>query len=215
MKIAKLSAALALVGLMGSAHAVTLLNEGFENVAGLGASGWLFSNVSSPSAGTDWFQGDNTTAFSAQSGPANSYVASNFTAAPPGGFIDNLLVTPTFSLMSDVRLTFWARGVVEPGFSDRFAVLAGVTASGGSEVVSEVIGETIAVGDWTMYSVTLAGAGAGAVGRFGFEYFGNADESNYMGIDTVTVSVVPEPETYALMALGLGVLALRRRKPAA
>jgi len=214
MKIAKLTSALLLAGLMGSAQAVTLLSEGFDDVSSLAASGWFLTNFSSPTSGSDWFQGDNTTAFSAQAGAANSYAASNFTAAPPGGFIDNLLVTPLFSLASDVKLTFWARGDILPGFSDHFAVLAGTTVGGGSEVVTEVLGETVALGDWTMYTVSLAGMGGGAVGRFAFEYFGDADTSNYIGIDTVTVAV-PEPETYALMALGLGALALRRRKSAA
>lgn len=214
MKIAKLISALLLTGLMGSAQAVNLVSEGFDDVSTLGASGWVFSNFSYPSAGTDWFQGDNTTAFPAQAGAPNSYIASNFTAAPPGGFIDNVLITPTFSLVSDVTLTFWARGDIVPGLSDTFAVLLGTTAVGGSEDVTEVMGETTALGEWTKYTVTVAGMGSGALGRFGFEYFGDADTSNYLGIDTVTVAV-PEPETYALMALGLAVLALRRRKAVA
>ena len=53
------------------------------------------------------------------------------------------------------------------------------------------------------------------VGRFGFEYFGPSDSSNYLGIDTVTVTAVPEPGTYLLMGLGLAALgALRSRKAA-
>jgi hypothetical protein len=216
MKIAKISAALALAGLASTSQAVTLLSEGFDDVSTLSGSGWVLANVSSPTAGTNWFQGDNTTAFSSQSGAANSYIASNYLAAPPGGFIDNFLITPYFSLASDVTLTFYARGdgSAGAGFSDTFAVLAGTTALGGSELVTEVIHPTVATVDgWTQYTVTLSGVGGGGVGRFAFEYFGDADSSNYMGIDTVTVAV-PEPETYALMALGLAALALRRRKSA-
>jgi hypothetical protein len=214
MKIAKLCSALALVGLASTAHAVNLVSEGFEDITTLSGSGWVLANVSSPSAGTPWFQGDNTTAFTSQSGADNSYIASNFTAAPPGGFIDNFLITPYFSLASDVTLTFYARADVIDGFSDTFAVLAGTTMLGSGEAVTEVIHPTVATGgDWTMYTVTLAGQGGGAVGRFAFEYFGDADSSNYIGFDTVTVAV-PEPETYALMALGLAALALRRRKAA-
>jgi hypothetical protein len=43
-------------------------------------------------------------------------------------------------------------------------------------------------------------------------YVGAADSSNYIGIDTVTVTAVPEPSTWLLMGLGLaGVAAVRRR----
>lgn len=216
MKIAKVCAALALAGLASTSQAVNLISEGFDDVSTLSASGWVLANISTPSAGTGWFQGDNTTAFPAQSGPPNSYIASNYLAAPAGGVIDNFLITPYFSLASDVTLTFYARGDASAGagFFDSFAVLAGTTVSGGTEVVTEVLPLTVVpVDDWTQYTVTLAGVGGGGVGRFAFEYFGDADTSNYIGIDTVTVAV-PEPETCALMALGLAALALRRRKPA-
>ena len=120
-----------------------------------------------------------------------------------------------------MTLTFWAR-TDNLGFSDSFAVLAGTSVAGSGEAVSQVLANTAAVGDWTQYTVQLAGQGAGATGRFAFEYVGTADTSNYIGFDTVTVTAaVPEPETYALMGLGLGLglglaaLALRRRKSAA
>lgn len=216
MNIKMFTSGLLAAALMGPAHGA-LLTEGFDNVATLVANGWLFQNDSTPTPGTPWFQGDNTSAFSAQSGAANSYIASNFLAAPSGGFIDNVLITPYFSLESTVTLTFWARADVVGGFSDSFAVLAGTTVNGNPETVTQVLADTVALGDWTQYTVVLANQGAGATGRFGFEYFGLADSSNYFGIDTVTVTAaaaVPEPGTYSLMALGLVALALRRRKSA-
>lgn len=220
MKITRLGAAFALAGLVSISQAGVVLSEGFDDITTLSGKGWVMANVSSPSAGTDWFQGDNTTAFSAQAGAANAYIASNYLAAPPGGFIDNLLITPYFSLEFNVTLTFYARGdgSAGPGFSDTFAVLAGATAQGGIEVVTERLPPTLAlVDDWTAYTVTLAGLGAGAIGRFAFEYFGDADTSNYIGIDTVTVvaaepRTVPEPQTLALVALGLAAVAQLRRR---
>ena len=116
--------------------------------------------------------------------------------------------------MSDVTLTFWARGEIIDLYSDTFAVLAGTTLGGGPEVITQVLDATVALGDWTQYTVNLPGLGAGATARFGFEYFGPAVSSNYLGIDTVTVAAVPEPETYALMAFGLAALAVRRRMSA-
>lgn len=208
--------AAAMLALAASAHADSILiNEGFDNINTLAAAGWSFQNDSFPTAGDSWFQGDNTTAFAAQSGPGNSYIASSFLAAPAGGFIDNLLVTPFFSLETDVTLTFWARSQIVPGFTDTFAVLAGTTVGSALEVVSEVLGSTVAAGEWTRYSILLAGQGAGAVGRFGFEYFGPADYSNYFGIDTVTVTAVPEPGTYLLMALGLAAVGVVRSRKSA
>ena len=39
------------------------------------------------------------------------------------------------------------------------------------------------------------------------------NNSDYIGLDTVSITAaVPEPSTWALMALGLGAVALRRRK---
>lgn len=191
-----------------------LISEGFENVAGLAAAGWVFQNASTPAAAgnTDWFQGDNTSAFAAQSGPSNSYIASNYLAAPAGGFIDNFLYTPTISLEAAVTLTFWARGS-GGGFSDSFAVFGCTTANCSS--FTQVVGDTVAVDGWTQYTALLGAQGAGSTGRFAFEYFGQADTSNYFGIDTVNVTAVPEPETYALMGLGLVALVLVRRRRSA
>jgi hypothetical protein len=210
MKIAMLTAGLLTAALTGTAHAA-LLTEGFDDITTLAAKGWLIQNASFPTAGTDWFQG-NSGVFVAQSGAAASYIASNYWAAPQGGLIQNFLVTPSFSLASEVTLTFWARGDVIPHFRDTFAVFADTAAPGDFHRVMEL---TTALGDWTQYTVNLAGRGAGALGRFEFEYFSPADGSNYIGIDTVNVTAaVPEPQTCALMALGVAALALRRRRAA-
>jgi hypothetical protein len=197
-----------------SAQASLLLHEGFENVAGLAGNGWILDNQSSP-VGDPWFQG-NTGVFNAQSGPDDSYIASNFLAAQSGGFIDNLLDTSSFSLASDAVLTFWARSDVVNGFVDNFAVWMGTTVGAGQEVVTQVLADTVAMGEWTKYTVNVAGLGAGASARFAFEYFGEADTSNYFAIDTVdvnsVVASVPEPTSTALFGIAILGLVLNRRR---
>lgn len=68
---------------------------------------------------------------------------------------------------------------------------------------------------WTQYTITLAGIGAPTNGRLAFRYFmENAgpfgDNSNYIGIDSLVYTPVPEPASLAL--LGLGALTLIRRR---
>ena len=220
MKIASLTSALLLAALAGNASATSslLLDESFDNFGSLAGKGWLVQTGSSAavpiSSSTSWFDGNNTSEFTAQAGPDNSYVASNFATAGSNGFIDNFLFTPTFALEGPgVTLSFWVRGGAD-GFSDSFAVYGCKVADCSS--ITQVVADSFAVDSWTQYTVNFAGQGAGATGRFVFEYFGNAATSNYIGIDTVTVAAIPEPETYALMGLGLAALAvLRRRKSAA
>ena len=202
-----------------SAQAAPLLNEGFNDISTLSAAGWFLSNDSTPSAPENlgWFQG-NPGIFTAQSGADDSYIASNFNAAPSGGFIDNVLTTPSFSLVSGVALNFWARAeVIGDPYFDTFAVFLGTTIGGGSELVSQVLADTVALGDWTQYTLNIAGQGVGSVGRFAFEYFGPADRSNYFGIDTVDVNsieggTVPEPSVSALFGIALLGLMLNRRR---
>ena len=196
-----------------SAHAdIVLLSEGFDNVAAL--TGWAQVNQSSPLGSTGWFQGDSTQ-FGSQSGSAESYIAANFNNAAIGGTISDWLITPTFSTANAGTVSFWARAVVDdpfcPSCSDHIAY--GFSNSSSAAPSSFVVGSTVTVsGAWTKYSVNFAAQGMGSVARFGINYKGVADTSNYLGIDTLSVTAVPEPTTYALMGAGLFGLVLARRR---
>jgi hypothetical protein len=195
------------------AAGVEVLNEGFGNVSGL--SGWAQVNGSVP-PGSAWFQG-NAAIFPAQAGAADSYAAANFLSAAYGtGTVDNWLITPTLNLSGSTVLSFFTRHAADPGFSDRLDVLyssgSGTDASGFT-LLASIGGPNGYATDWTQYSATVDASGAG---RFAFRYFGDAGTLNYVGLDTVSVvTAVPEPSTWAMLAAGLGLFGLRRRKPQA
>jgi hypothetical protein len=194
-----------------AAHAqVVVVNEGFENVAGLAASGWVMNNASTPIGSTGWFQG-NSGIFSAFAGTANSYIGANFNNAVEGGTIANYLFTPTFTTQGGGTVSFWARSAGDEGFTDHIRV--GRTAGGSTPADFIQIGADITLTDtWTQYSYTIGAQGVGATGRAAIEYFGDADSSDFIGVDSVNVNVVPEPETWALVGLGLAALGVVKRR---
>ena len=196
-----------------AAHAagIEILNEGFASVSGL--DGWVQVNASVP-PGSGWFQG-NAGLFPAQSGAADSYAAANFLGAAGGsGSVDNWLITPALDLSGTTVLSFFSRHDGAPGFNDLLEVLyssgAGLDTAGFDTVLSTLGGVAGYPSDWQQFTASVAGDG---VGRFAFRYLGPADTLNYVGIDTVRViTAVPEPSTWAMLALGVGMLPLLRRQ---
>jgi hypothetical protein len=210
-----------------SAQGAVLLTENFDNVSALGATGWVVNNSSTPTGTTSWFQG--TSEFPAQSGAPNSYIAANFNNTDPsGGTLINTLFTPQVYIANGISLTFWTRTDVDPDnfFSDRLRVL--YSASGASTNLAVftpllVINPTLATGgypqQWTQFSVTVAGNTTAGPGRFALQYnvplVDGAQSpvfANFIGIDTVTVSSVPNPASWLLFALGLSTLALTLKR---
>ena len=208
-----------LFGLVGAALAVSsqaaILTEGFDN---LGTSGWTLTNNSSP-ADQNWFQG-NAGVFSSQAGAADAYAAANFNSAQFGaGSIDNWLISPVLTLGGVSVLTFYTRTEDVDGFSDGIEVRFSFGSSADTSSFTTVVGASVGnyPHDWTLVALALPSA---ATGRIAFRYLvADASLANYIGVDTVSVVAaappVPEPSTYALMALGVaGLAALRRRHTA-
>ena len=81
---------------------------------------------------------------------------------------------------------------------------AGLTANYGTLVAQIDGGPVFAVG--SSFSGT-----AGTAGELKF-FFWDEDSSNNSGTVSVTAAVVPEASSFALMGLGLALIALRRRK---
>lgn len=210
-----LAAALAVVA--ASAHAETsLLNEGFDDITTLAGSGWLLNNKSVP-PGLPWFQGAQSV-FAAKTGAEDSYIASNFEASDAGSAINNWMVSPTFSTASAGYVSFYARAAIDtdPAFFDSLSFGLHFGSSAETSAFTSLVSVTPVAGNWTKYTLSFGGQGAGSVGRFAINYFGSPDEANYVGIDSISVTAVPESATWFSMATGLGCMAfaLRRRKKA-
>lgn len=192
---------------------VAVLQEGFNDGASL-PPGWLETNNSLP-AGNGWIPGGNTGIFSAQDGAAASYIAASFLSAQNGsGTIDNWLITPELTLPGPVQLSFYTRTQGVPGMNDmlevRFSPGAGTATSGFTTLLTTVGGPAAYPDNWQQFTVNLAGGGSG---RFAFRYLGDASAANFIGIDTVLVTAVPEPSAYIMLGLGLAGFSLLRHKP--
>jgi hypothetical protein len=201
------------------AQGAVLLTENFGNVGALAGAGWVVSNTSTPVGTTSWFQG-NTAVFDAQAGAPNSYIAANYlNTSGTGGAIINTLFTPQTFIDNGVTLTFWARTDTDPDlfFSDRLRVL--YSSSGASTALTSftsltTINPGLVAGAfpqaWTLFSATVSGLSVSGPGRFALQYnvplvdsAQNPVFANYVGIDSVTITSVPTPGVYGLLALGL------------
>jgi hypothetical protein len=193
------------------AAGVEVLNEGFDDVAGL--AGWAQVNNSVP-AGNAWFQG-NPGLFPAQAGAPDAYAAVNFLSAANGsGSVDNWLITPVLDLSGTTVLSFYTRHDALPGFNDllevRYAAGTGTDVADFATLLTTVGGTAGYPTDWQQFTATVTNDGSG---RFAFRYLGQADTLNYVGLDTVSVvTAVPEPVHWMMLALGLGMLTLLRRE---
>ena len=183
---------------------VVALNEQFNDVNNL--SGWTFLNNSKP-AGANWFQG-NANVFPAYTGAPDAYIAANFNSAAGGiGSIDNWLITPQLSLLGPTTLSFFTQGAQAPGFNDTLEVRF---SSGGefSTLLTTIGGSADYPNSWEEFTASLDYTGTG---RFAFRYVGDAAASNYIGIDSVLVTTVPEPSAWLMFMAGVLALAALRR----
>lgn len=210
---------------LGTTARADPLTENFD--AGV-PQGWVVKNLSEPLGTIGWFQG-NEAVFEAHQGAPNSYVAANFASGANISTISNWLILPTSTYGNGDTLSFYTRSAdlypdrMEVRFSDVGGTDVGSTATsvGTFSTLLISINPTLQVGGypkaWTRYSTTLSGLTGPTTGAFAFRYtvtdgglFGQ--NSNYIGIDTVQIAAIPEPDTYVMMAVGLGMVGWMRRR---
>ena len=188
-----------------------ILNEQFNDVTQL--PGWVLTNQSVPQ-GQSWFQG-NPGIFHAHSGAPDAYIAANYVSVQDGsGPIDNWLITPVLSLAGQSTLSFYTRDAATPGFMDklevRFSNGSGSDTAGFTTLLGSVGIDTPYPGCWQRVSFTVNATGSG---RFALRYVGAGYSADYIGVDNLRVVAVPEPATFAMLGVGLALLAgLRRRE---
>lgn len=205
--------ALAFSGMALSAQAGALLTEGFEDVGGLAARGWVVNNASSPGGITanGWFQGSSTV-FPALGGTSSSFAAANWQNAAAGGELNTWLITPEFSTAENGAIvSFSLRADAFAGTSDQIAY---GFSNGSSDLSAFALSTPVTVGTdgWVRYSVRVNET-AGGTARFALQYTGAADFANYVGVDSLQVSEVPEPSTMLILGAGvMGLMMSRRRK---
>lgn len=194
-----------------AATPVAVLTEGFDDLSGLS---WTRINNSTP-PGLFWFQG-NPGIFAAQAGAVASYAGASAQSALHGtGVIDNWLITPQLSLLGPTALSFFTRTELNaPLFNDTLEIrfsTGGAAPADFTTLLRTVGGASPYPLDWQQFTANIDWEGTA---RFAFRYTGNATMANYIGIDTVSVTTVPEPSEYLMMLAGLAVLATLRRKQA-
>lgn len=186
-------------------QSAVVLDEQFNDIEAL--QGWSFNNASQP-PGLGWFQG-NASIFPAHRGAPDAYIAANFLSAQGGsGSIDNWLITPVLNLAGATTLSFYSRAAQAPGFYDKLEVRFG--SGGNFATVLATLGGAQPLGDsWQQFGAKVDHHGAG---QFAFRYIGDAATANYIGLDSLRVTAVPEPAAWLLLVAGACTLAALRRQ---
>jgi len=192
-------------------------------------AGWSVQNRSTTIGTHSWFSGSASSPnFGPQAG--TGYAAVDVNSTTGQATISNWLFSPVISFNTGDRVSFFTRTATPVQFPDRLQLRLSTNGS------STNVGTTdTSFGDfttlmleinpnqtfsayptsWTEFSATMPTSGTG---RVAFRYFltnggPSGDNGNYIGIDSLNITAVPEPASALALALaGAGALAARRRR---
>lgn len=199
------------------------------------------TNLSNAPGQTGWFQGvaQDPPFFGSQTGNPGSYIAANFanTGDNAGAMdtISNWMFAPARVFDNGDTISFWTRTVTFPSYADRLQLRVSLAGNGtfvGSSETSVGTYTTLAHDinptyllsgqgsfptSWTQYVYTITGLVNPTLGRFAFRYFvenagSGGIHSDYIGIDNVQYTQVPEPSVLALFAIPALLVRKRRRR---
>ena len=226
--------ALLAVSAFGFASAQSFM-DGFEgadygaNTASGGtivsAISWIARNDSAPVGATGWFDGDT----SASNWPAHGgdqYIGADFqNVSSTGNEISNWLISDVRQFNNGDTISFWTRTYVTVIFPDRLflklSTNGAATDAGSFSTTLVAVNENLTTAgypsEWTQFSAVLSGLAAPVSGRFAFHYSvtdagPNGSNSDYIGIDDVSYTAVPEPATMLVLGAAAAVAATRRRR---
>lgn len=183
------AASLSLVGALAAApaSAAIVVNGGFETGD---FTGWLQS-------------GDNTfTSVSSQAPvPQSGTFGASFGPSPIGGISQALATVAGTTYILD----FWLQAETDPlgGFAPN-----SFQATWNGATVSSLLNSPAF--NYKHLTFNVVATSASSTLAFAFR-----DDPAFWDLDNVSVTAVPEPETWALIGLGLAVLAARRRRGSA
>jgi hypothetical protein len=212
MRVFPLVLGLLACGAIGQARAdAPVFSESFDSLAAMSSAGWVFSNQSTTPA-QPWFQG-NAGVFAAFSGAASSYAAASFLSSGAiNGMVSNWMITPAIGLSGGETLSFYTRSPTSD-FTDGLQVRLSPTGSSAvGDFTLSLLSISAAPAGWTLYNVVVPSLGGPTAARIAFQYsVSDAMNADYIGVDSLTITPIPEPMSAVLLGLGLAGLAIRRR----
>ena len=145
-----------------------------------------------------------------------------FTGAPDGALYavyEGSAAKQSVTAAAGARLSFhWDLGTLDPRTDPRLYDTAFVVIDGKLTTLGDISSATLAGTDgnathtgWEDFSFTFATAGVHTI-AFGVGDIGDYDATSTLAVTGVNVSAVPEAPVLALMAAGLGLLGLARRR---